>query len=59
LNEQGIYRRKDIVKLNLKEILREGVAWINLYDDKDQWQILVNTIVRGRPSYNAVNLLNI
>jgi hypothetical protein len=27
---------KDIIKINLKEILREGVKWINLAEEKDQ-----------------------
>ena len=41
------YLWKDIIKINLKEILWEGVTWINLADDKNQWQVLVNTAIEG------------
>jgi hypothetical protein len=41
---------KDIIILNLKEILREVVTWINLAEDKGQWQVFVNKVIRGRVS---------
>jgi hypothetical protein len=29
--------------MELQEILKEGVDWIHVVQDRDQWQILVNT----------------
>jgi len=36
---------RDNIKLDLKEIVCEDVDWICLAQDRDQWQILLNTIV--------------
>jgi hypothetical protein len=44
------YIWKDIIKINFKEMLREGVKWINLTEDKDQWQALVYAVIKGRIS---------
>ena len=57
--ETAWYMWKDIIKINLKEILREGVKWINLAEEKDQQQVTVSAIIRGRTSYNTENFLNI
>jgi hypothetical protein len=38
---------KAIIKINIKELLWEGVTWINLAEDKDQWQVLANTVIKG------------
>jgi len=32
-------------RLHLREIGWEGVDWINLAQDRDQWQALVNTVM--------------
>jgi hypothetical protein len=40
-------RWKDI-RTDLREIRREGVNWIHLAQDKDQWRTLVNTVMNLR-----------
>jgi hypothetical protein len=47
---RAMYIWKYIMKINLQEILREGVTLTNLVEDKDQWQVLVYTVIRGRVS---------
>jgi hypothetical protein len=33
------------IKMDITEIEFEGVDWIHLVQDRDQWQVLVNTIM--------------
>jgi hypothetical protein len=42
----GISRRRweDNVKMDLREIVWEGVEWIDLAQDKDLWRDLMNTV---------------
>jgi len=35
-------------RLNLTETGREGVVWIHVPQDADQWQALVNTVMNFR-----------
>jgi hypothetical protein len=41
-------RWNDNIKINLKEIGWEGVDWIRLTQDRDQWPALVNTVMSLR-----------
>jgi hypothetical protein len=43
-------RRKlvDNIKLGLREIEWDGVDWIDLTQDRDQWRTIVNTIMNLR-----------
>jgi hypothetical protein len=34
------------VKMDLRETTSEGVEWIHLVQDRDQWQALVNTVIK-------------
>jgi hypothetical protein len=34
-----------IIKMDLREIERAGMDWIDLAEDKDQWSVLVNTVI--------------
>jgi hypothetical protein len=34
-----------IIKKGLKEILRDGVDWIYLAQDKKEWQVVVNMVM--------------
>jgi hypothetical protein len=36
------------IRLRLREIGREGVDWIHLVQERDQWQDLVNTVMNLR-----------
>jgi hypothetical protein len=38
----------DNIKMGLGEIRSEGVHWIHLAKDRDQWQDLVNTVMNIR-----------
>jgi hypothetical protein len=35
----------DNIKMDLKKILLENVDWIHLAQNRDQWQILVDTVM--------------
>jgi hypothetical protein len=41
-------RRVDNIKMDLREIGRSGVDWINMVQDGDQWRVLVNTVLNFR-----------
>jgi hypothetical protein len=38
----------DNIKMDLREIGWDGVDWINLAQDRDQWNALVNTVMNLR-----------
>jgi hypothetical protein len=46
----GRPRRKwvDNIKIDLREIGWDGVDWIDLAQDRDQWRALVNTVMNLR-----------
>jgi hypothetical protein len=41
-------RRKDNVKMGLREVGWSDMDWINLARDRDQWKALVNTVMNLR-----------
>jgi hypothetical protein len=36
------------IKIDLREIGWDGVDWIDLAQDRDQWRALVNTVMKFR-----------
>jgi hypothetical protein len=38
-------RRVDNIKIDLREIGWNGMEWIDLAEDRDQWRTLVNTVM--------------
>jgi hypothetical protein len=38
----------DNIKMNVREIRWEGLDWMNLAEDRDQWRALVNTVMKLR-----------
>jgi hypothetical protein len=38
----------DNIKMNLREIRWDGVDWIDMAHDRDQWRALVNTVLNFR-----------
>jgi hypothetical protein len=40
----------DNIKMNLKEIKCNGMDWIELAQDRDQWRALVDTVINLRVS---------
>jgi hypothetical protein len=38
----------DNINMNLREILWDGMEWIDQAQDRDQWRALVNTVMNLR-----------
>jgi hypothetical protein len=49
-------RRVDNIKIDLRKIGWDGMDWIDLAQDRDQWRALVNTVMGLRVPYNAGKL---
>jgi hypothetical protein len=45
------------VRMNLREIEKENVDWIQLFQNTDEWQDLVNTVMKLLISQKAENFL--
>jgi hypothetical protein len=41
-------RRVDNIKMDLREIGWDGMDWIDLAQDRDQWRALANTVMNPR-----------
>jgi hypothetical protein len=41
-------RWEDNIRMDLREIRWGGMDWINLPQDRDQWRVLVNTVMNIR-----------
>jgi hypothetical protein len=48
---------KDNIRRDLREIGWEGVKWIRFIQGRDQWRVLVNTVMNFRVPYKVVNFL--
>jgi hypothetical protein len=46
--ERPRYRWVDNIKIDLREIGWDGMDWIDLAQDRDQWRALVNTVMSLR-----------
>jgi hypothetical protein len=44
--------------MDLREIGWDGVDWIDLAQDRDQWRTLVSTVMNLRVPQNAENFLS-
>jgi hypothetical protein len=53
-----VRRWEDNIKINLREIGWGGVDWIHLAQDRDQWRVLVNTVMNLRVPQNVGKLLS-
>jgi hypothetical protein len=38
----------DNIKMDLREIEWDGLDWIHMAQDRDQWRVLVNTVLNLR-----------
>jgi hypothetical protein len=47
----------DNIKMDLREIGWDGVDWIDMAQDRDQWRALVNTVLNLRVPWNAGKFL--
>jgi hypothetical protein len=45
-------------KLDLREIGWDGMVWIDVAQDRDQWRALVNTVMNLRVPYNSGKFLS-
>jgi hypothetical protein len=43
-----MYRAGSLKKIDLREVGWDGVDWIDLAQDRDQWRSLVNTVMNLR-----------
>jgi hypothetical protein len=46
------------IKIDLREIGWDGMDWIDLAQDRDQWRALVNTVMNLRVPQNAGKILS-
>jgi hypothetical protein len=46
------------VKMDLREIGRDGMDWLDLAQDTDQWRALVNTVMNFRGPQNSEKFLS-
>jgi hypothetical protein len=51
-------RWEDNVKMVFREIGWDGMDWIDLAQDRDQWRALVNTVMNLRVPYNFGKFLS-
>jgi hypothetical protein len=42
------HMREDYVRMDLRKIRRGGMDWINRSQDRGQWKIVVNTVMKPR-----------
>jgi hypothetical protein len=56
----GRQRRRlvDNIKMDLREIDWDGMGWIDLAQNRDQWRTLVNTVINFRIPLNAEKFLS-
>jgi len=52
------YRWKDGIIMYLREIGWEGVDWLHLAQDRDQWRSVVDTVMNLRVPQQTVNFLS-
>jgi hypothetical protein len=55
---RAIRRCVNNIKIDIREIGWDGVDWIDMAQDRDQWRALVNTLLNLRVPYNAGKFLS-
>jgi hypothetical protein len=51
------HRWEDNIRMDLREIGWEGVDWMHLAQDRDQWRALMDTVMKLRVLENAGKFL--
>jgi hypothetical protein len=44
------HRWLDNIEMDIREVARDGMDWIDLAQDRDRWRALVNTVINLRVS---------
>jgi hypothetical protein len=44
----------DNIRMDLQDIIWEGVDWKHLFQDKDQWRAVVNSVIHSRNSFTVL-----
>jgi hypothetical protein len=52
------HRWEDNIKMDLREIGWDGVDWIDLAEDRDQWRALMNMVMNLRVPQNVGKFLS-
>jgi transposase len=52
-------RWEDNIKVGLRDIVSDGMDWIDLPQDRDQWRALVNTVTKLRVPQNVEKFFSI
>jgi hypothetical protein len=47
----------DNIKMDLREIVWDGMGWIDVAQDRDQWRALVNTVIKPMGSIKCLEVL--
>jgi hypothetical protein len=59
--DSNLHRRANLMSRNIRrdfcEISREGVDWMHLTQDRDQWRALLNTVTNLRVPLKVANFL--
>jgi hypothetical protein len=42
------HRWEDNIRMDLREVGREGVDWMHMAQDRDQWRAVVKTVMKLR-----------
>jgi hypothetical protein len=51
-------RLEDNIKMDLREIIRGGMGWIDLPKDRDQWRVLINMTMNFQVPRNVGKFLS-
>jgi hypothetical protein len=51
-------RLEDNIKMDLREMIRERVDWIQLAQDRDQWRCLVNSVNNQSGFVKAIGFID-
>jgi hypothetical protein len=53
-----VHRWVDNIKMDLREIGWDGMDWVDVAQDRDQWRVLLNTVMNLQVPLNAGKLLH-
>jgi hypothetical protein len=51
------YRLENNIKMDIKEVVWEGMNWLDLAQNRDRWQARLNAVMKLQVPYNAGNFM--